>query len=440
MIDPSRRPVPIRTSRALAVLAAGCAAWACSPAVAQPVRPGEPSPKYLELRNPKNWTLRTTVNIAAWDNSSRRAEKQDLELDVWTIKSAAVVFPLVEHSAASEGDLKGVVSRLTFDDRMVDDQPQIITRFPVGAKYGRWDFLARGSELATIREMELQVSLPMVCSETVFHEDAARQLDWPTEDWPPIVKSAFQPMSYVDHDPARGPYDMTPVRALLERWTDGKDPKSIKPVVLAKYLCGKVVEHVQLTGEGLAFGRSGLLEGIAVRPPPITATQRRGSSFDIATLLCAVYREAGLPARVVIGFDAEQQGTQDNAFLNNDRRSQLYTAWVEFALYDQADGSVTWIPVDPYNIRRLQSRLPRDFLDRPLEYFGTNRDLDGITPISFFFFPPTTVRSYGGSGTPAFWGWFVAPTPPTRAWQFLRFEGLVTATRSGDGQQQRRRR
>lgn len=407
-------------------------------ASAQAVRPGESNPKYLELKNPKNWTLRTTINISAWDNARYRPQKTQFEQDVWTIKSAAVVFPLVQSSAASEADFKGIVSRLTFDDRIVDDQPQIITRFPVGAKYGRWDFLAQGTSTITIREMELQVALPMVCYETVFHEEEARKLDWPTEDWPPVVKSAFQPMSYVDHDPARGPYDMTPVRELLDRWTDGKDPKSIKPVVLAKFLCGQVVEHVQISGEGLAFSRNGLLEGIVVQPPPITAQRRKGSAFDIATLLCAVYREAGLPARIVIGYDAERQGNRNIEFLSDNRRGQLFTAWVEFALYDQSDGSVTWIPVDAYSIRRLQSRLPRNYLDRPLEYFGTNRDLDGITPIAFHFFPPTTVRSYGGSGTPAFWGWFVAPTPPERAWQFLRFEGLVTATRAGDRQQRRR--
>jgi len=198
--------------------------------------------------------------------------------------------------------------------------------------------------------------------------------------------------------------------------------------VLAKWLAGNVMQSVQITGQGIAFDRSGIFEGIELQTPNDTLRKRRGSPFDAATLLCAVYREAGLPARVVIGFGLEDEDDKDLEFLKGNQDKEL-RAWVEFALYDERDGTVTWIPVDIVQMREKGSRMRPDFMNRPQAYFGTNDELDSVVPFSFHFFPPTTVRSYSGSNAPGFWGWFVAPTSPEWAIQSIRFNLKSASTR-----------
>lgn len=425
-----------RTARRLPAWALATAAGLSiltAPAAAQP-RPGEPNPKYLERRKSNDLTLRTTINVRAWQERPLERQpakrEQGPQYDTWNFQTAAFVFPILEHTASSdlrETEIDGV---LTLEDREVDNSVTIITNFPVGAKYGRWDIVPPEGKEVVAREVELRVEMPIRVFETVFHDDAAARVAWPTGAWPPEAASAFQPMVYVDHDPIIGPYDMEPVKTIIKRWTDGNDPKKLAPVVLAKFLAGKVVEHTQPTGDGLAFNRNGLLEGISLRPVGEIAQRRRATPFEMSTFLCAVYREAGLPARVVVGVTSGD--AEEGNFLNRDKGDEELRAWVEFALFDEADGTLTWIPVDVLAMRKRSSRMRGNYWEKPIPFFGTHDDLDEIVPFALHFFPPTTVRSYGGSGSPAFWGWFVTPQAPERAIQSLRFEVFSTPSRGGD--------
>jgi hypothetical protein len=214
---------------------------------------------------------------------------------------------------------------------------------------------------------------------------------------------------------------MAPIRELVDRWTRGKDPKSIPPAQLAKFFAGEVQRLVQPSGNGIGYNRLGLMEGIDLQGAPFTADRGRGSEFDMVCVLAAVYREAGLPARIVVGYDIGESKDEDRGNFLRRRGSEDLRAWVEFALIDEATGRTCWIPVDVVRMRKVSSRTPP--LDQPWKYFGTHDELDGLIPFAFQFHPPTTVRAYG---SPGFWGWLVTPTPPARADQTLRFIATTT--------------
>ncbi len=398
--------------------------------VASAQRAGQPNPRYLERKNPKGWVLDIELVVRAWDSPQ--------DPDVWEIAQAAVVFPMALTSASHDLNPRKTNTEIAFNDDALGITPRMEGQFPAGANYAIWQVDPPGDQVIQSREMRVRAALAMTAYETVYHEDAAYEVPWPQKNWPDVAQSTFLNTPYLDFQPGAGPqgvYDKTPVQNLLRQWTSGQDPRAIPPAALAKWLAGKVMEHVQISGQGLTFSQRGaapdLIEGVRLQPPPITARRRRGTPFDVALLLCAVYREAGLPARVVIGFGFEDEDDKDLEFLKGEA-DKVLQAWVEFCLYDERDGTVTWIPVDIVRMKaRLGSRLPRDFMDQPQKYFGTNDQLDNVAPFSFHFFPPTTVRSYSASGAPGFWGWFVAPTPPERAFQTIRFSLRSASARGG---------
>jgi hypothetical protein len=284
-------------------------------------------------------------------------------------------------------------------------------------------------------EVELQVTLNVTCFRVTFDEEAAGTLGWPSV-WPGAAATALKPQLFVDEMPAQGgtvePLDMAPVKKLVADWTGGKDPKSLKPVQLAKFLAGHVMEHVQISGNGMNTARTGELEGFNLQGAAETALHRRGSEFDAVCLLAAVYREAGLPCRTVIGYDVGED-KRDNKFLSKNNGTKGLRAWVEFALADPASpGGLAWVPVDIVRMRKNTSRAGP--LDKPWPYFGTHEELDGVIPIAFQFHPPTTVVAHG---SPALWGWLVTPKPPDRAQQTVRFSA-VTASTTLDQQEKKR--
>lgn len=365
-----------------------------------------------------DWVFKADIAVRSIRDVVRRRDEIPANQQ-WSLGTVGIIFPLLRETASAELRSRAVQSRFTINDIEVDDRPTFINNFPLGAQYGRWDFVAPNNGQIRANQAELHLSFDVTSYDTIYDDAAAEQVEWP-DQWPEPAASSFEPMPFIDFEPGKGEYDPEPVRKLLERWTAGRDPKSLKPAVLAKFLAGQVVEHVQPSGQGLVFDRTGAIEGVAITPPPLIASRRRGSPIDMAVLLASVYREAGLPARLVFGLDADKQkGKRDRQFLERGGGPPELRVWVEFALIDPQTRSLAWIPVDPAAMRTRSSRMPRDYWTRPLPFFGTNDELDGVVPFSFHAFPPTTVRSYGTSGMPAFWGWFVTPESPEQAWQTL---------------------
>lgn len=386
-------------------------------AIAQPRRGQEPPLpallRLLEYTRSHNWTLRSTVNVQAY----QRLRQDDLPLiEPLDFKTAAAIFPTPEESAthvcAHTDELSGT---LKFDGRLADDQLKFQGGYHSGARYARLEAIN-----LTARNMEFQVELRMTCWQTEFNEQAARQVPWPSE-WPEIPASTFrpvQPLDFVD-------YRSDEVQSVVRSWTDGQDPRSIPPVTLAKFFAGRVQETLQPSGSGLAFHRTGAVEGIELKGAAQTLRDGRGSPHDIATALAAVYLAAGLPARTVIGVDVRRQKGRDGGFLSRGGRPEL-RSWVEFCLFDEDENAELWVPVDVARLRALSSRA--DSLDRPWRYFGTHNETDGVLPIAFHFHPPTSVVAHG---SPAFWGWFTTPEYQL-ADQRIRFEAMTTPRRRED--------
>src|SRR5262249_42957937 len=156
----------------------------------------------------------------------------------------------------------------------------------------------------------------------------AMKVKWPTSPWPVSAKSTFDRDPIADHN-------SPDVRALVTKWTEGKDPKTIPPVKLAKFLMGQVLELCQPSGDGLAFSDMGMFRGVVLQEIGQTISTRSGTDHDITNLLVAVYRAAGLPARTVIGYDVTEKKGQDANFLQKRRSSAKLRPWAEFCLYDE---------------------------------------------------------------------------------------------------------
>lgn len=396
-------------ARAAAALAAVvvCAA----PAATQP----RPVP-ILEREGPSDWTLRVGISVRADGTVDPRTGMPSRE--PLNIETAAIIFPMPQESA-SHIAWPQATGTLKIENRVVDDKPEFLSGYHSNTRLAKWTMQNWRGEGIT-----LDVTFPVTAFNTRFNESAAVHLDWP-QTWPGPAQSTLQPQMFIDFGPD-GPYDMQPVKDLVRRWTEGRDPRSVKPAVLAKFFAGEVWRHVQPSGNGLAYNRHGEMEGIDLQGAPETARRGQGTEFDMVCLLAAVYREAGLPARTVIGFDIGARRREGNAFLGR-RGSGSLRAWVEFALVDP-QGQLHWVPVDIVRMRRSSSRPPSS-LESNWRWFGTHNELDGVIPFSFHFHPPTTVVSHG---SPAFWGWMVTPKPPDRVVQTIRIDAIRTPRRPSD--------
>lgn len=386
--------------------------------------------KYLKLEKPRDYTLTITMDVRlmkSWDPNfkvNRRSET------LMKFDSASIIFPVLPDTGSSRakpsGSFTGTVS---WNEKVATDKVTIIRDPKYGGTHlAKWEL--RESEGT---RLELEIVSIRTCHNTVFDEAAALKVPWPKGEWHAEAASALQPQMYVDMGPDEtgvfAPYDMEPVNKLVDKWVKGKDPKSVMPVALAKWFAGQVVEHVQPTGTTRATGPEGDFEGVAVQGAAVTAKSRRGNDADIACLLAAVYRRAGLPARIVIGWDTGQEDKDRFLEKNKDKGMRF---WVEFALFDEAANTLDWIPVDVNAIREKSSRLPDDFMPEPQKYFGTHDQLAAVIPFAFHFHPPTTVRAYG---SPGFWGWLVFPEPPGNVVQGFRFRSQTTPQVGADDKQ-----
>lgn len=365
-----------------------------------------------------DWTFRTTVNINMLDRRDEHGMPSGRLLE---FQQAVVIFPVLYGSGSHEVNTDAVKGEFRINDQTQDSTVDFSDSYQAGARYGRWAMKnMRGSEV------ELQVEIPMTTWETEFNERLAAQVKWPST-WSPSAQTALSAQTFIN------PSDAT-ITALLKEWTNGKDPKSIKPVQLAKWLAGKVQELMQVTGHGTTTADNGLIEGIDVREAGLSASEGRGTVHDLACVLCAVYRAAGLPARPVIGWDVSEVKGEDNFLSRKKGGDSALRSWVEFCLYDEEVQKEAWVPVDIHRIRKRSSRMAS--LDATWKYFGNHDVLDDTMPIAFHYHPP--VQGVVTHGSPALYGWFTTPKTQ-QAEQFVRFTSISTPRRPGDRPPNQRR-
>jgi len=377
------------------------------------VQPGGP----LSTAGSSDWIMKCMVNVRSYQplNTGRMPRTEGFGFG-----SAAVVYPLVDRTAASQLDLRGVKGHVELNDERVTDTYTVLEGYHSGVKLARFDLTD-----VKAHEMELHIELPTRCYRTRFDEDAAGRIGWPSR-LPAAAESTFQPQMFINYD-QRGEYDMKLIQRMVKQWTGG-NPKQQPPYTLVKWLTGQVINTFQVSGEGLNFDRSGMIEGMDIEGAAVAAQRRRGSPFDMAAFYVAVLREAGVPARLVVGYDKGSDEDAEEFRRRNDREPALH-AWAEWYLHDDGANRGWWIPADPVRARRKSSRMPNNFMDRPVPYLGGHDELDGLIPLAFHYHPPTTVRAYN---SPGLWGWFSLDNPPDWAYQGLTFDATTRASRAGE--------
>ncbi len=390
-----------------------------------------PSPFITRTRERQN-TLVLDVNVRSYQEIGARQDRLPT-IDRWNFDSLTLVLPFITGTANADVRTQGpddaprIGGEMKMENVVLNSEPRVLDNYQGGTRLAAFDADAETHPVLRTgaRSLNAELRVDMTCHRVEFDEAGASRVDWPRGPWPAVPRSTLQPMDYVDFDPRlREAYDPAIVRRLVDRWTEGRDPARVRPVVLAKWLAGNVSEHIQHSGRGLV-GRAGAFEGFELAGGPAALLNEQGSEFDVPFALAAVYRAVGLPARVTLAYDlAGARGRRDP--LDRTRGVSALTAWTEFALYDENTDSLAWIPVDIVGIRKAASRLPRNWMDRPLRGFGDMPGGDGILPISHHFHPPTTVRAYSH---PALWGWFVNPSPPNAAFQTINIRGETTPTR-----------
>lgn len=355
-------------------------------------------------------------------------------------ETAGIIFPQIPETASSESEeflagstgpqAQGYRGVLRVDDAVVDSEPAMLKGYPGNSLLGRWDAGERGKTLKA-REIQLEVTIPMRAWKVTYDEAGAMKLPWPGS-WPKVAQSMMAPQLFIENGlDASGQvakYDDAAIQRALDLWKAEwklSDFKSVSPAALAKMITAKVWQTVQPNGDGLTFRpRTGELAGIALKDPSMTLIDGKGSEHDMTVLLAALMRKAGLPTRLVIGYEA---GDKSDRWLDKGGKSSKLRTWVEFCLYDEQNNTINWIPVDVVKLRKSSNRPAA--LDRPWKYFGTNDQLDHILPFAFHFHPPTDVVSYG---SPGFWGWFVSPKAPEQAEQAIRISASSQSKRANE--------
>ncbi len=349
---------------------------------------------------------------------TRTASSIDLERAVVVMPVAPVTANAAPRTSAITGTLKG-------DRDVIDDTPRLLDGYQAGGRLIALDI----KELQT-NSLRMQTQWSMRCWETRIDEQRAFDLMWPPapveELYPEEALTALLPQRYIESDAPE-------IQELIFNWTGG-DPHILRPYALAKTLAAKVIDQympvddryttmrtdsyghryrVVLPVAGTYFGFR--VEGAVAAA---TAQNHRGPVFDLPNLLCAVYRAAGIPARVVIGFDTRSE-TAPIEF-------PAITAWVEFYLWDTPNERGEWVPVDIIRQRAFASKAPP--IAQKWMFFGRHEQSQWMCPLSVHWHPPTFVMSEGPA---LLWGWLPTPSDQ-RVVQRIRFHATSAGTRPDD--------
>lgn len=362
-----------------------------------------------------DWTLKVDIDVNSYVEKDSKGMPviRDFKFD-----SATVVFPILKETASNRTYVRTLKSKLTLNDVLMSNTPAGFNEsYPCGTRLAKWEMKEKSG-----REVRLEVDLPMTCWQTKFDEKTAETVTWPGK-WPAAAASTFTDVQALGRN--RNGDDVVLinhaapiVQELLKKWTNDKDPKSIAPVVLAKYLAGEVLDYIQPSGSGLRVQKNSGFEGFELIGAQKALEDRRGTEHDIACALAAIYRAAGLPARLVIGYDiSKDKGKDDNFLAKKNAGLPDFRTWVEFALHDESEPKEIWVPVDVNRQRKASSRNTGKW-----KFFGSHDEFDNVLPIAHQFHPPTSVISHG---SPCFWGWITFPEVQI-ATQFARFSSITT--------------
>ncbi|MFG0292078.1 MAG: transglutaminase-like domain-containing protein [Phycisphaerales bacterium JB050] len=369
----------------------------------------------------QEWTLNGEILLLSLTRDDTNTPSRPVA-QTYPIKldAAVITYPIPTDTAYTVIDDSMTESKLKVGNTEVQGPPRMLDGYQSEQRLLAWDVV--GIDAKSIR---LDVKTSQRAFKTVIDEERAFAVDWPKGELPESLNSSLGAQMYIEADAPE-------IKRLVEVWTNG-NAKRVKPYYLAKFLAAKVIDWYQ-PSEGPYLSQrdsdiyrthSGavMIAGYNVRGAVFAAREQEGSNLDMANLLCAVYRAAGIPARVVIGYDHEAQ---------REANRPPVTAWVEFFLMvDEENQRGEWVPVDIIRQREFSSRAPD--VTRQWKYFGNSDLSQNYSVISFHWHPPTTVVN---SGPPAFWGWLPKPSAPNVD-QGVRFHAFATPTTAERQRKQR---
>lgn len=437
--------------------------------------PETTAPTALSYGRYRDWTTRLEIEIGR----SRLATLQQRGSTWATIDDVRVLVPFVDDGATHDAHRKD--ARLTL--HAMTGTRRVLADDEAEPRGGGAALLER--RMHDIDGLILEIEQQTTTYDTTIDETEALRYGWPAEGaLPEALGWTLQPEPFVESD-------AEVVQRLVATWTNERAQK-VAPYTLAKFLAGRVLEHVDpnrplndvRTPRGVVWRDQSWVDertasGVPLRGAAFAALTGYGSEHDMACLLAACYRAAGLPARLVIAQDPERErterGTVQIAGVGytwravyevtpgggvrlveltsgpgvsvHERPWTVYDAgvrsWVEFFLYSEAHEQGEWIPVDIVELRKQSSRAYP--LDRAWKHFGTCEGLRNTAVFANHWLPPSTAAEDGTTpaasatllSAPAFWTW--APgsdAPPIR--QGLRVTSFNTAARGDEAPRERR--
>lgn len=391
--------MPLSTAlRALPSLVAAVVSGAAA-ADAQPL---------LRVERTHDWTLRLRAQI----NGVRHRDflgpniSPPLFETRFALEDATLVFPLLERSAFFEAEPDSLTFKAFVDGRPRRVEFDTLDGPFEGESQGLWRFGAfEGSQLT------LQIERAVTTKEVRLDEAQAQRIAWAApEEHPPQAQRALATEPFIE------PQDEA-VQALLQRITLGR-ARSVPPVLFAKAVAGELVAGFALRDDQALFNELGGLEGLHIHGAAWAARRMEGTVFDLAALTCALYRAAGLPARMVVGYDVlRTQGRRSGVVGLSYPCGQegagatgapVLWAWVEFFLLtDPREGAGLWIPVDVAK-QRLESSTPPP-IDQPWTFFGQSPCSIGMIPLALH---PLAARGADRPAVASIWGWRPAAGAP----------------------------
>lgn len=384
--------------------------------------------RLLKRDKARSWHLKVNVHVQGLkyaENVEGKLLPGQLELKFDT---AMVLFPVIGSTATSMSmiDWKNpeLDSSISFNGRKLDTTPKFQDNYHSGTRLARWEMGPCEG-----RSWLLDLTLPLTAYEVALDEALAMQVPWPKQ-WPATSASTFQPQIFVDYRerPDEKVENDKAVKKFISDVLRGKDPKSMPPAMLAKTLMGAVVQLVQVSGDARATNKSGGMEGLDLLTAAEVLEDPRVPEHSINNLMVSVYRNAGLPARLVYAWDISETKDKDKNFLERASGSAKIRSWVEFALIDPKTNREIWVPVDVVRQRKSGSRPPA--INRTWKWFGNNEDAAYLLPFAHQAHPPTTVIAHG---FPCFYGWLTTPLGSLQgAQQRISFTAITAPRRSGD--------
>ncbi len=374
------------------LLAAASLMLAAPAALAQRVPPQEPGAatmlwgggisEFLTVEESKVWRVQQRVNIGvqpqvlAFNGACsvfKRAAEGGVLMPVFTRGATAntvpqsVLFQFIHPFDAAR--VKGGVTI---------DPPGWLGR-PKGLNgYVAWRLSAPEGAFSIGGRIELESEL--VARRVKPNVQAILAAPWWDDDLPEDAAEVMTPQVFLERGVDRRSTQVRDLRTLeLDQRARAfmeaariRQPRDVTPGKLAFEVAGEVLRAVRLRGEGIARESLPLPCGVSniIDPTPSPAPSNvrwmeftgfetrdaltvlrdgQGNRIERALALAAVLRQLGIPARFVLGFDADRgDGDDDAPRMNASRRREpSLRPWVEFALIDEAKGLTHWIPIDP---------------------------------------------------------------------------------------------